>query len=70
MAVKVLSEQQVVEEVAELLLERLSPAKIVRFWAAWQIGRGDYTAIRERLFADETVQTLYEKVWAYQGSEE
>jgi hypothetical protein len=70
MGVKVLSEQEVVEEAAELLLERLSPAKVVRFLAAWQIGRGNYAAIRERLFADETVQTLYDKVRAYQGSKE
>jgi hypothetical protein len=66
MAVKIVSEQQVIREATEVLLERLSPAKVVRFWATWQIGTGDYQDIREQVFAGETVQTLYEKVHAYQ----
>lgn len=70
MTVKVISEQEVVQEAAEVLLEHLSPAKVARFWAAWQVGGGNYLAIREQLFAGETVTTLFEKVQAYQRSEE
>lgn len=70
MTVKVISEQEVVQEGAEVLLEHLSPAKVARFWAAWQVGGGNYLAIREQLFAGETVTTLFEKVQAYQRSED
>lgn len=69
MTVKVMREQEVLEEAAEVLLERLSPAKVARFWAAWQVGGGNYLAIREQLFAEESVQTLFEKVQAYQEGE-
>ena len=66
MTVKVMRDQDIVEEATEVLLDNLGTAKMARFWAAWQIGTGDYTAMREQLFAGETVQTLYEKVQAYQ----
>lgn len=62
MTVKVLSEQEVVREAAEILFKYLSPAKVARFWAARQLGGGNYLAIREQLFAEETVATLFEKV--------
>ena len=67
MVVKLLSEQEVLQEALEVLLEHLSPAKVARFWAAWQVGNGNYLATREQLFAEETVATLYEKVQAHQN---
>lgn len=70
MTVKVLSEHQVLQEAVEILLEHLSPAKVARFWAAWQAGGGDYLAIRQQLFAEETVETLCEKIQAYQEDHE
>ena len=70
MTVKILTDQEIVEEATEVLLERLGPAKMARFWAAWQIGAGDYMTTRDQLFAGESVQTLYEKVQAYQKSKE
>jgi hypothetical protein len=69
MTVKVMSEQEVVQEVVGVLLEHLGAAKVARFWAAWSVGRGNYLAIREQLFAEETVATLFEKVQAYQREE-
>jgi hypothetical protein len=69
MSVKVLSEENVTQEAMEVLLAHLSPAKIARLWAAWQIGKGDYLAIRDRLCADETVETLYEKIQRYEDGE-
>ena len=67
MTVKVMREQEVLQEAAKVLLKYLEPAKVARFWAAWQVGMGDYLAIREELFAGETVATLYDKVLAYQS---
>lgn len=69
MTIKVMREQEVLQEAAEVLLEHLNPAKVARFWAAWQVGGGSYREIREQLFAEETVQTLFEKVRAYQEGE-
>ena len=66
MTVKVISEREVLREAAEVLLQHMEPAKVARFWATWQIGEGNYLAIREQLFAGETVATLFEKVQAYQ----
>ena len=61
-----MSEQEIMQEATEILLEQMSPAKLARLWAMWQLGKGDYEEIREELFAGETVQTLYEKIRAYQ----
>lgn len=69
MAVKVIAEREIMQEATEILLERMSPAKVARFWAMWQLGKGDYQAIREELFTGETVQTLYEKIRVYQEAE-
>jgi hypothetical protein len=66
MTVKVISEQEVLQEAAEVLLQHMAPAKVARFWAAWQVGGGNYLAIREQLFGGEAVTTLYEKVQVYQ----
>ena len=42
------------------------PPKVACLLTAWQAGGGDYLAIREQLFAEETVATLFDKVLAYQ----
>ncbi len=66
--VTVLREQEVLQEAEEILLEHLGPAKVARFWAALQVGAGDYLAIRERLFADETVETLFTQAQKHEQS--
>jgi hypothetical protein len=47
----------------------MSPAKVARVLAALQLGRRNYLALRDRLFAGETVQTLADKIEAYQRGE-
>jgi hypothetical protein len=66
MTVQVLNERQIIQEAARVLMEHMSPAKATRFWASWQVGEGDYLAIRERLFAKETVESLYPQVEEFQ----
>ena len=61
MTVKVLSEQEVLREATEVLLEHLSPAQVARF-----CGWGNYLTLRE---AGETVTTLFDQVQAYQTGE-
>ncbi len=66
MTVKVISDQEVINEAAEILLKHMEPEKVARFWTVWQPGSGSYLAIKEELFAGETVESLFEKVRAYQ----
>jgi hypothetical protein len=68
MNVTIESEAEIMQEVSELLLQKMSPAKVARFWASWQVGRGDYLQWREATFADETVDSLYEQIKAFQES--
>ena len=69
MAVRVLAESEVWHDVAEVLLQHLSPAKAVRFWASWHAEHGDYLHWRDEQFGAETVATLYDKITAYQDSQ-
>jgi len=69
MTVTVIREQEILRVAVDVLWEHLSPAKVVRLWAAWQMGEGDYLALRDQLFEGESVATLFEKVLAYQEHE-
>lgn len=68
MKIEVISEQQVIQEVLQVLLTHLEPSKVLRFWAACQPGEGDYVKLKEQLFEQETVASLYDKIKAYQDS--
>ncbi|MEM4204488.1 MAG: hypothetical protein QXS54_10510, partial [Candidatus Methanomethylicaceae archaeon] len=69
MTVTVIREQEVLREAVGVLWEHLGPAKVVRLWATWQMGEGDYIALRDQLFEGESVDTLFEKVRVYQERE-
>ncbi|MBN1890652.1 MAG: hypothetical protein JW850_21840 [Thermoflexales bacterium] len=64
--IQVINEQQVLQEAASVLMDHMTLPKVVRFWAAWQVGQGNYLDLREELFGQETVETLFEQVQAYQ----
>lgn len=66
MTIHVESERQVIQEAAQVLIKHMSPAKATRFWASWQVGEGDYLAIREQLLGKETVKSLYKQVGQFQ----
>ena len=53
------SEQEVVQEGVLVLLDHLGVSKTARFLSAWRHGAGNYLKLRETLFADETVSSLY-----------
>ncbi len=40
----------------------------MNFWAACKLGEGDYLQLKEKLSAQETVDSLYEKIKDYQDS--
>ncbi|MCA1993651.1 MAG: hypothetical protein LDL41_16650 [Coleofasciculus sp. S288] len=62
MTVKILREQEVIQEAVTILLANMQPSKVARCLSAWQVGTGNYLAIKEQLFAGETVATLFEKI--------
>lgn len=56
-------------EAADILMRNMSPSKLVRFWAAWQMGEGDYLRWREEVFGHLSVSQLYKEIQAFQASE-
>ena len=66
MTVHVLSEREIALEAAQVLIQHMSPSRAARFWASWQVGEGDYLAIREQLFQKETVSSLYKQIEKFQ----
>ncbi len=66
MNIKVVSDSEVLEEGLEVLMNHLEPHKVLRFWAACQLGKGDYLKLKEQLFGQESVASLYDQVRIYQ----
>jgi hypothetical protein len=66
--IKVVREQEVLQEALNILIQHLEPSKFSRFVAACQLGEGDYLKNKDQLFAQETVASLSEKIERYQNS--
>jgi hypothetical protein len=66
--IQVKSEQQVLQEGFQILLSNMEPSNVARFWAACNIGKGDYLKIKDQLFAQESVSSLYSKIVDFQAS--
>jgi hypothetical protein len=66
MMIQVESEQQVLQEGLQILLSNMALSKVARFWAACHIGSGDYLKLKDELFAQESVASLYSKVLEFQ----
>ncbi len=66
MTIQVLNEQQVIHEALQVLMANLDLSKVIRFWAASGLGQGDYLQIRMQLFAGESVDSLYDKMMAFE----
>lgn len=41
----------------------------MKFWATCKISEGDYLQVKEKLFAKETVASLYAKIKQFQDDE-
>lgn len=68
MVIKVIKENETLTEGFQVLMANLEPSKVLRFWAACHLGEGDYLKLKDQLFANETVVSLYEKVKAQQDT--
>jgi hypothetical protein len=66
--IQVKSEQQVLQEGLQILLSNMEPSQVARFWAACNLGGGDYLKLKDELFAQESVASLYPKVLEFQKS--
>jgi hypothetical protein len=67
MTIQVKSEQQVLQEGLPILLSNMEPSKVARFWAACHIGSGDYLKLKDELFAQESVASLYSNILEFQS---
>lgn len=56
------SQYALMEQAADALVEKLGVAKTMEFFASIGLGEGDYTKLRKKLFAGETVESLYTKI--------
>ena len=59
MIIKLVSNQQILQEATEILLAHLGPSKMVRLLANWQRDESNYLKIKDKLFESETVESLY-----------
>jgi len=66
--IQVKSEQQVLQEGFQVLLSNMEPSAVARFWAACNLGKGDYLKLKDDLFDQESVASLYAKVEEFQTS--
>ncbi len=66
--IQVKSEQQVLQEGLQVLLANLEPSKVARFWAACNVGSGDYLQLKDELFGQESVKSLSAKILKFQKS--
>lgn len=64
--IQVKSEQRVLQEGLQVLLANMEPSKVARFWAACNVGSGDYLKLKDELFGQESVKSLYSKVLEFQ----
>ena len=53
----------------QVLFTHLELSKVMKFWAACKLGKSDYLQVKENLFAQENVDSLYKKIQAYQDIE-
>jgi hypothetical protein len=67
--IKVPLENEVIKEGQRILFEHLGPAKVTRFWTAFEIGSGDYLRAKKSMFKGETVDTLYEEILKFKSKQ-
>lgn len=64
--IQVKSEQQILQKGLQILLSNMKPSEVARFWAACNLGSGDYLKLKDELFAKESVESLYSKIVEFQ----
>lgn len=68
MKIEIPTDQQVIDEALQILLVHMEPWKVARFVVACKLGKGDYLKTKDKLFADETFESLVEKIQAFEAA--
>jgi hypothetical protein len=66
MKVNTPNDKQVIQQALQILRTHMTPSKFARFIAACNLGEGDYLKTKEQLFVNETVDSLSEKIQAFE----
>lgn len=67
MNTKLQKEQDVIQEAVQILSEHMEASKLALVVSLLQGSQSDYLDIREKLFGDETVDSLIYEVEAYEN---
>lgn len=70
MKINLNNDQQIIKEAFQILSEKLEPSKLSRFWTICNLGSGEYSQLKDKLFAEETVDSLSEKIKAQEAKAE
>lgn len=68
--IQIKNEQQILQKGLQILLSNMEPSEVARFWAACNLGSGDYLKLKDELFAEESVASLYSKIVEFQESKD
>ncbi len=68
MKINLNTDQQIIEEAFNVLIDHLDVVKVMRFWEICHLGKGDYSHLKNQLFKDETVDSLYDKIKAFENT--
>ncbi|MEM7769230.1 MAG: hypothetical protein AAF327_01815 [Cyanobacteria bacterium P01_A01_bin.37] len=69
MQIEIPTEQSVIQEALQVLMTHMEPLKVARFIVACKLGEGDYLKMKDQLFAGETVNSLYDKIQAFEKAD-
>jgi hypothetical protein len=67
MKINLNNDQEIIEEAFNVLIENLDITTVMRFWKICNLGNNNYCQIKEQLFKDETVDSLYDKIKAQEN---
>lgn len=62
MTIRVPSDEDIWREAMDLIVSKMGPAKAARVISAMRLGGGDYMALRDELFAGQSVDSLVQRI--------
>ncbi|ASC72709.1 hypothetical protein XM38_036670 [Halomicronema hongdechloris C2206] len=60
------NEQAVIQDALRILNQTMAPSQVIVLISRWWSDGGDYLQQRDELFADETVESLVEKIQTFE----
>ena len=59
----------IIQAALQVLMKHMEPLKFARFVAACNLGEGDYLKTKDNLFTNETVDSLYAQIQAFEAAQ-